>query len=83
MSKYSEMVDFKGKTVVVTGGLSGAGRLIAEVFIEAGADVVLTYNRSADAEASLRAVYPDAQHAKTLQHLLTCCMSGQHRLPPQ
>ena len=60
MSKYSEMVDFKGKTVVVTGGLSGAGRLIAEVFIEAGADVVLTYNRSADAEESLHAAYPGA-----------------------
>ena len=60
MNKYAQAVDFTGKTVVVTGALSGAGREIAKVFIEAGADVVLTYNRSAGAGESLRAEYPDA-----------------------
>ncbi|MBQ7703199.1 MAG: SDR family oxidoreductase [Firmicutes bacterium] len=46
MNKYADKLDFTGKTVIVTGALSGAGRSIADVFIESGATVILTYNRS-------------------------------------
>ena len=58
MGKYTEMVDLTGKTVVVTGGLSGAGRLIAEVLIDAGADMILTYNRSAGAADTMKNEHP-------------------------
>ena len=58
MSKYAEMLDFKGKTVIVTGGLRGAGRDIADVFIEAGADVIITYNASEAAVDEFKAKWP-------------------------
>ena len=58
MSKYSDMLDFRGKTVIVTGGLSGAGRSISDVFIESGADVIMTYNKSADAADEVRLKWP-------------------------
>lgn len=53
------MIDFTGKTVIITGGLSGAGRAITEVFLESGADVIVTYNHSAGAEQELRGRWPD------------------------
>ena len=59
MNPYAEKLDFTGKNVIVTGALSGAGRAIAEVFIESGANVILTYNRSGSATDELRAKYPD------------------------
>ena len=36
----SEILDFSGKTVIVTGGTSGLGRVISEYFLHAGANVV-------------------------------------------
>ena len=59
MNPYAEKLDFTGRNVIVTGALSGAGRAIAEVFIESGANVILTYNRSGSAADELRAKYPD------------------------
>ena len=58
MNKYSEMLDFTGKTVIVTGGLSGAGRAISDVFIEAGASVIMTYNSSEAAAEEVRSKWP-------------------------
>lgn len=40
------MFDFKNKNVVVTGASSGIGKATALAFAEAGADVVVCYNRS-------------------------------------
>lgn len=39
-------VDYTGKTVVITGAAQGSGAGIAKRFAEAGADVVITYNRN-------------------------------------
>lgn len=60
MSKYSDMLDFTGKTVIVTGGLSGAGRKISEVFVDCGATLIITYNSSAAAAESFMADHPGA-----------------------
>ena len=38
-----ELLDFRGKTVIVTGASSGIGAGIASRFAQAGADVVVTY----------------------------------------
>ena len=50
MSDYPSLLSFKGKNVVITGGVSGAGRQIAEVFLQAKANVIATYYHS-EAEA--------------------------------
>ena len=37
----TEILDFSGKTVIVTGGTRGLGRVISESFLDAGANVVM------------------------------------------
>jgi 3-oxoacyl-[acyl-carrier protein] reductase len=44
------MHDFKGQTVIVTGGTRGIGKSIAESFLRAGARVIVTYSSN---EASM------------------------------
>ena len=46
MNRFSEMLDMSGKTVIVTGGVKGAGASITDVFLDSGADVIATYNKS-------------------------------------
>lgn len=58
MSRFADMLDLSGKTVIVTGGLSGAGRAIADVFIESGADVIMTYKSSGAACEKVAAKWP-------------------------
>jgi 3-oxoacyl-[acyl-carrier protein] reductase len=38
------MHDFKGQTVIITGGTRGIGKAIAEGFLKAGAKVIVTYS---------------------------------------
>ena len=45
----TEILDFSGKTVIVTGGTRGLGRVISESFLDAGANVV-TCARNAPGE---------------------------------
>jgi NAD(P)-dependent dehydrogenase (short-subunit alcohol dehydrogenase family) len=44
----SNVLDFSGRTALVTGGSRGIGRGIAEAFLEAGADVVVCGRRKPD-----------------------------------
>lgn len=37
----TEILDFSGKTVIVTGGIRGLGRVISESFLDAGANVIV------------------------------------------
>lgn len=45
--------DFRGSTVLVTGGTRGIGRAIVREFADAGANVALTYRSSIDAASAL------------------------------
>lgn len=47
----SRIIDFSGKTVLVTGGASGIGYGIALAFLEAGAEVIVTARSDATLEA--------------------------------
>ena len=54
MSKLGSLLDFSGKTALITGGGKGAGIAIARQFAMAGANVAITYSRSAaGAEATV------------------------------
>jgi 3-oxoacyl-[acyl-carrier protein] reductase len=48
------MYNFKGQTVIVTGGTRGIGRSIAESFLKAGARVIVTYISNEAAAAQFR-----------------------------
>jgi len=48
------MYDFKGQTVIVTGGTRGIGKSIAEVFLKVGAKVIVTYSANEAAAAQFR-----------------------------
>ena len=48
------MYDFKGQTVIVTGGTRGIGRGIAESFLKAGAKVIVTYSTNEAAAAQFK-----------------------------
>jgi len=46
-------VDFRGSTVLVTGGTRGIGRALVDAFAEAGANVAFTFRSSTDAAENL------------------------------
>ena len=48
------MYDFKGQTVITTGGTRGIGKAIAESFLKAGARVVVTYSTNETATTQFR-----------------------------
>jgi 3-oxoacyl-[acyl-carrier protein] reductase len=48
------MYDFKGQTIVVTGGTRGIGRSIAESFLKTGARVIVTYSANEAAATKFR-----------------------------
>ncbi len=52
-------LDFSGQIVVVTGGARGVGRVIAEEFLAAGADVVICGRHEPPADDLPRATGPD------------------------
>ena len=57
MTKY----DFSGKTVIVTGAFGDIGKATAARFLEAGANVVVNYNRTVkeDVRDMLTTIAPD------------------------
>jgi 3-oxoacyl-[acyl-carrier protein] reductase len=48
------MYDFKGQTVVITGGTRGIGKAVAESFLKAGAGVIVTYSINEPATTQFR-----------------------------
>jgi len=48
------MYDFKGQTVIVTGGTRGIGKCIAESFLKAGARIIVTYSSNEAAAAKFK-----------------------------
>jgi len=48
------MYDFKGQTVIVTGGTRGIGKGIAESFLKAGAKVIVTYSTNEAAASQFK-----------------------------
>jgi len=48
------MYDFKGQTVIITGGTRGIGKAISESFLKAGARVVVTYSTNETATTQFR-----------------------------
>jgi 3-oxoacyl-[acyl-carrier protein] reductase len=63
-----DLLDFTGKTVLVTGSGSGLGCGIATRFAEAGADVIVNYQRSRDgAQAVVQAIEKLGRRALALQ----------------
>ncbi len=48
------MCEFKGQTVIITGGTRGIGKAIAESFLKAGARVVVTYSTNETATTQFR-----------------------------
>ena len=58
------MYDFKGQTVIVTGGTRGIGKGIAEGFLKAGARVIVTYSANEAAAAQFK--QDNSQFAKNI-----------------
>lgn len=58
------MYDFKGQTVIVTGGTRGIGRSIAENFLKAGARVTVTYSSNEAAAAKFK--QENGQYAESI-----------------
>jgi 3-oxoacyl-[acyl-carrier protein] reductase len=48
------MYDFKGQTIVVTGGTRGIGKAISESFLKAGARVIVTYTSNESAASQFK-----------------------------
>jgi NAD(P)-dependent dehydrogenase (short-subunit alcohol dehydrogenase family) len=51
---FQKLFNLEGKTAVVTGGANGMGRMIAEGLTSAGARVLLTSRKAADAEGAAK-----------------------------
>ncbi|MFH1245780.1 MAG: 3-oxoacyl-[acyl-carrier-protein] reductase [Candidatus Omnitrophota bacterium] len=48
------MNEFKGKTVIITGGSGGIGKACCLAFAQLGANIVFTYNKSSEAAVELQ-----------------------------
>lgn len=56
------MLNFQGKTVLVTGGSRGIGQAVAQTFAEAGARVAIHYHQQKEIAKQIRAGLPGTGH---------------------
>lgn len=69
LNSVTNAVDYTGKTVLITGAAQGSGAGIAKRFVEAGADVVITYNRNDKAAQEKVAEFRKAGSKAAAYHL--------------
>lgn len=67
-------MNIKGKTAIITGGMSGLGRAVAALFIDKGINVALFDRNQSDAEAAILALSNDK--AEVLFCHVNVCDSG-------
>ena len=68
-----QLFSLSGKTIVITGGGSGIGRSIAELFARQGAIIFIIELNSAGAEDTVRAI----EEANGKAHAIACNVSNQ------
>jgi NAD(P)-dependent dehydrogenase (short-subunit alcohol dehydrogenase family) len=84
------MQTFEGKTILITGGATGIGLAAAELFLNAGAHVVLAGRRQTEGEKALnqlhlhrervRLVTADISSSESIQHLIEQTVQAFGRL---
>lgn len=83
------LFDVGGKSVLITGGVNGMGRMIAEAFLDTGAEVTITSRKAADCEAAdaelagrgkVRAMHADLSTAEGLADFCDRFKAGTDRL---
>lgn len=60
-------INFKNKVVVITGGNAGAGQGIVEAFLDAGATVITTYNKTKSHNEKIKSYKCDQSNLKSIK----------------
>ena len=77
--------NFSGKTVLVAGGTGGLGRAVAVSFLEAGANVIVTYRKQAEFDSlpktrSLTGSVTDVTDENSVRALVECTLAVHQKI---